>query len=358
MSGQTSFKKNFQPQQICILRLSAIGDVCHAVAMVQHLQRSLPQSEITWVVGKIEYALLEGLEGVNFVVFDKKAGLQGFKALRSALKGKHFDVLLHMQGALRASLASLCIRAKKRIGFDRARAIDGQWLFTNKQIKPQQHPHVLEGFYAFANALGVAPEPPSWRMPLQATEELWAAETLGADKPVAVIAPSASKAERNWTLSGYAQAAQYLEQKGFKVVLCGGPAKHEILLAEQIIHASKADIVSLVGKTSLKRLLAVLKQAYLVIAPDTGPAHMAVTVGTPVIGLYAHSDPRRTGPYLYPEYVVSCYEQIIELQQNKPLSEVPWGTRAKGEDLMANIQLSKVQEKIDLIVEHHYPQLL
>ena len=81
----------------------------------------------------------------------------------------------------------------------------------------------------------------------------------------------------------------------------------EKLLAEAIISRSdfsqdEDTIQNLVGQTSLKQLLAVLKLGHLVIAPDTGPAHMAVTVGTPVVGLYAHSNPKRTGPYLYPQY--------------------------------------------------------
>ena len=63
-----------QPNDICILRLSAIGDVCHAVSAVQAIQRHYPAANITWVIGKVEAALLEGLPGVEFVFFDKKVG--------------------------------------------------------------------------------------------------------------------------------------------------------------------------------------------------------------------------------------------------------------------------------------------
>ena len=352
------------PKSLCLLRLSAIGDVCHAVAMVQHIQRHWPETKITWVIGKIEANLLAGLPGVEFVIFDKKAGLQGFKDLRAAFKGQKFDVLLHMQVAFRASLASLCIPAKVKIGFDKSRAKEGQWLFTNQKIASQTHPHVLEGFFGFAEALGLPPlvkasskATPQWQMPLSDQDQLWASEQFSGDKPIAVISPAASKAERNWHAQGYAAIADSLVKRGFTVVLCGGPTELEKTLSEQIIAASGSELVNLVAKTSLKQLLAVLKLAHLVVAPDTGPAHMAVTVGTPVVGLYAHSNPGRTGPYLYQKYVVSDYPQAIFKQYQKAVSQLPWGIRAKGVELMQAITIEQVEEKLAFLISDFYPEL-
>ncbi|MGL5047226.1 MAG: glycosyltransferase family 9 protein, partial [Shewanella sp.] len=128
---------------LCLLRLSAIGDVCHAVAMVQAIQRHYPELNITWVIGKLEYQLLKHLPGIEFVIFDKSQGWRSYVSLRKALKGRRFDVLLHMQVALRATLASLAISATVRIGFDRARAKEGQWLVTNHRVEPLATPHVL-----------------------------------------------------------------------------------------------------------------------------------------------------------------------------------------------------------------------
>lgn len=344
------------PKKLCLLRLSAIGDVCHAVAMVQQIQKQYPATEITWVIGKVEASLLQGLPGVNFVIFDKRAGLQGYKDLRRALKHEKFDVLLHMQVALRASLASLCIRAKVKIGFDRFRAKEGQWIFTNQKVAPLQEPHVLDGFMGFAEAIGVPVSSPSWNMPITENDIQWAKSHLSS-KPIAVIAPSASKAERNWHSEGYAKIADHLIELGFDVVICGGPTTSEKLLAEEINALSKNTLDNLVGKTTLKQLLAVLKQAHLVIAPDTGPAHMAVTVETPVIGLYAHSNPHRTGPYNYIKYVVSAYESAIQLQHNKAVEQLPWGIRAKGSDLMNAITVAQVKDKIQLVIADYYPEM-
>jgi len=352
MLGQISTPKN-----LCLLRLSAIGDVCHAVAMVQQIQRRWPKIHITWVIGKIEASLLQDLPGVEFVIFDKKAGLQGYLDLRNSLKGRNFDILCHMQVALRASLASLCIPAKIKLGFDRFRAKEGQWLFTNKQVAALNKPHVLDGFLGFAHALGIEPQPPTWHMPITDQAQLWASETLTSTKPIAVIAPAASKAERNWHNEGYAKIADHLVERGFEVVICGGPTSSEKLLAEEIISFSHHPLKNIVGETSLQQLLALLKLAHLVIAPDTGPAHMAVTVGTPVIGLYAHSNPHRTGPYSYQQYVVSCYKEAVQQQYKKPLNKLPWGIRAKGRDLMNAISVAQVEDKIRQIIADHYPEM-
>ena len=105
-----------QPSEICILRLSAIGDVCHAVSAVQAIQRHYPSAAITWVIGKVEAALLEGLPGVKFVVFDKKRGKDAYRQLRQTFKDTQFDILLHMQVALRANLVASCIPAKIKLG--------------------------------------------------------------------------------------------------------------------------------------------------------------------------------------------------------------------------------------------------
>jgi heptosyltransferase I len=362
MLGQLS-----APRNLCLLRLSAIGDVCHAVAIVQNIQRQWPKTQITWVIGKIEASLLQDMVGVEFVIFDKRAGLKGYRDLRQNLKSQKFDVLLHMQVALRASIASLCISAKVKIGFDSQRAKEGQWLFTNKKIAPQNQPHVLDGFMGFAKALGLEVTAPLWQIPLTDDIQLWASEKLSAantaGKPIAVICPAASKAERNWHTEGYSQIAEHLSLCGFKVVICGGPSTMEKLLAEAIISRSnfsqdENEIQNLVGQTSLKQLLAVLKIAHLVVAPDTGPAHMAVTVETPVVGLYAHSNPKRTGPYLYPQYVVSAYAAAIKVQYKKNVEELPWGTRAKGKDLMMQISITQVKKAIDRLIHDNYPELL
>lgn len=334
---------------ICVIRLSAIGDVCHAVSAVQAIQRRYPQASITWIIGKVEYELVKGLTGVEFIVFDKRAGIRGYAELGQNLQGCHFDVLLHMQVALRANLVAAMVSANTKIGFDKARAKEGHGWFVSKRIKAQPDPHVLEGFAEFARTLGAKAPVPHWQMPYSEQDEAWALQALKGREKIFTIAPAASKAERNWIVDGYADLADYAAAKGYCPVLTGGPTQSEHQLSEAITKQTKSTILNLVGKTSLKQLLCVLKHSDLLLAPDTGPAHMAVTVGTPVIGLYAHSNPRRTGPYSYLQYVVEVYQENLQIQNSGSVRKVRWGQRLKGSHLMAQISVGRVRDMFDRV---------
>ena len=339
-----------QPSEICILRLSAIGDVCHAVSVVQAIQRHYPSANITWVIGKVESALLQDLPGVNFVVFDKKQGKAAYLQLKKEFKNTQFDVLLHMQVAFRANLAAACIPARIKIGFDWRRAKEGHSLFINQRIAQQKGAHTLDGFAGFASAIGVPQCQPTWTMPIGESHREFARRHLDDLGKVLVIAPAASSPERNWLPERYAEVATYAHNRGFSIVLTGGVTELELRLAQQIISFAKVPVVNLVGVTSLKELLCVLERASLVIAPDTGPAHMAVTMGTPVIGLYAHSNPARTGPYLYQDYVVEVYHKNLQQQYSNTADRLRWGLRLKGNALMEQISTEAVVAMIDKVI--------
>ncbi|OEF29477.1 glycosyltransferase family 9 protein [Vibrio rumoiensis] len=335
------------PKSLCFLRLSAIGDVCHAVAAVQAVQRHWPETKITWIIGKVEAQLLDGLDGIEFVIFDKKAGYAGMKAVWQQLKHHKFDALVHMQLALRASLLTTGIKAKYKVGFNKKRAKEGQWLFTNKKIDDIQSQHVLDSFLSFVDYLGVPKSPAKWDMPINSEDVIWVNTHIDPQQPTLVISPAASKDERNWLTERYAQFADHAISQGYQVVLCGSPSQREIQLGDDIGQHMRQQATNLIGKTNLKQLLAVLKKADIVLAPDSGPAHMATTQGTPVIGLYAHSNPQRTGPYLSLSSTVSVYDNCVLQQYGKPVSELPWGTRVKGSDLMQQISLESVIQQFD-----------
>ena len=113
-------------------------------------------------------------------------------------------------------------------------------------------------------------------------------------------------------------------------------------MVKKIIALCDFELVDASGKTSLKQLAALIHQANVVISPDSGPAHIATTQGTPVIGLYAYHNPLRTAPYHNLDNVVSVYEENVQKAQGKPSSELPWATKLKGKNLMAEIQVDQV----------------
>lgn len=319
--------------------------------MVERILRHSPDTQITWIIGKIEYQLLKGMKNVRFIIFDKSQGKLAFQKLKDRLQDEHFDVLFLMQVAFRANWAARLIQADCKIGFDWQRSKELHWLFANRRIPAQTHAHVLDGFMAFADVLGVPPvDKPQWNIPIDDADIQWAQQQQSQFGEFAVISPAASKAERNWLPERYAQIADHLYAKGLTVVLCGGPGDIDKHLGEQICRASEHIGANLIGQTSLKQMLALLECATLVVAPDTGPAHMATTVGTNVVGLYAHSNPRRTGPYNNLDSVVSVYDQVIMQQKGKAWTKLPWGVRAKGKDLMSLITVESVCQKIDQLL--------
>jgi len=258
-----------------------------------------------------------------------------------------------MQIALRASLASLCVRAKRRIGFDKARAREMQWLFTNETIEPQSEPHVLDGFWGFAKKLNVPQEEARWTIPLQQSAQQVRTK-IGKENYV-VLSASASNHERNWNLQGYHKLVSYLYQQGFKVVLTSCADKKEVSFANKIQQHCPLGVVNLAGQTNLQELLALIQGARFVVSPDSGPVHLSVCMDTPVIGLYAHSNPLRTGPYRFRSLTVSHYEKNVLSQFGKQSSQLRWGQRVKGHSLMSNISFDEVRKKVDVLVQQLSP---
>lgn len=339
-------------KRLCLLRLSAIGDVCHGIAMVSAIRDQHPDIAMTWVVGKVEYQLVKHIPNIEFIIFDKKLGLKAYIDLKRKLKHRHFDVLLAMQVALRANIAALLIPATRKIGFDWSRSKEFHRLVINESIEKQTHPHVLDGFFGFAKkALNIQPPKTlQWHLPISDSDATWFA-SIGKDwGRYIVINPAASNAQRNWLPERYGQVAEHFVKQGFKVVITGGPSNIDRQLCDEIMQYTDQNCIDLVGSTTLIQLVKVLKHAVLVVAPDTGPAHMATMVNTPVVGLYAHSNPRRTGPYLSQDLCVSVYDQVIHDQQGQSWQQVKWGKRAKGDGLMALIEVEAVIQKAEQVL--------
>ena len=337
------------PKSICLLRISAIGDICHMLPVIRTLQGHWPQTKITWIIGKTEYGLVHDITGLEFIVYDKSDGLSAYRRLRQQVRGRHFDILLHMQMSLRASLASLLIPADIRLGFDRRRANDFQWLFTNHRIPHKDKQHVMDSFFEFIQALGITERLLEWNIPVPDDIRNELVSRLPAG-PFMVISPCSSMAYRNWTVENYAIVADYaMERFALPTVLTGGNRSIEREYGYKIGNHCKYKPLNLIGGTSLKHLLAVLEKARIVIAPDSGPAHMATAVHTPVIGLYATTNPDRARPYLYPELVINRYPEAVYAKYGKPVEAVPWGTRVRAADTMERISVADVTAKLDQV---------
>lgn len=347
------------PQTICILRLSALGDVSNVVPVVKRLQQAWPEARIIWVTGKAEHSLLKGLSGVEFIVYDKATGFKGMKAIWKQLADTRFDLLLHMQAALRASVLSVGIKAKVKLGFDKARAKDWQWLFTNERISSRDKGHVVEGFYDFLDTLGIAPEKPSdleWQLPVSEEAIAEAKKKCPCDRYVVISPCSSQRARnfRNWTLDGYVAVVEYLYRKhGIKAVITGGNRDIEHYYAKEIMERATTPVLNLVAQTSLQGLVALIQRASLVIAPDSGPVHFANAVDTPVIGLFATSNVHRTGPYKWQQWVVNRYPDAAKTYMNKSVDQLSWGERVRHPHAMELIETDDVINMIDRLMTEY-----
>jgi len=328
------------PQSLCLLRLSALGDVTHVVPLVRTLQRHWPQARLHWVIDKGGFKLLEGLEGVTFHTYDKKTGLAGMRALRAELPAEGFDALLQMQVALRANLLSAFIRARRRIGYDRSRSKDLHGLVINERIPDRPGIHVLDAIGSFCEPLGLKQTGVTWDLPVPADAHAWARAQWPTDAMrTLVISPCSSHERRNWYADRYAAVADHAAAQGWRIVLCGGRSDLERLTADAIIGAMRAPVLDLVGKDTLKQLPALLARADLVMTPDSGPMHIANAMGTAVLGLHAASNPLRSGPYSSVRYCVDRYDDAARRYRGRPASELKWGAKIEHDGVMALISV-------------------
>lgn len=348
------------PTSLCLLRVSAIGDVSHAVPVVRTIQTHWPETAITWIVGRTEHALVGDLDGVEFIVVDKGDGLFGAarslaRALDGRPGGREFDVLLHLQASWRANLLASAVRAPVRAGFDAPRARNAQGWFTN--VRPDPGPqghrvHVLDGFFQILAAAGLPHKEIVWQLPVPAEAEAFAARHA-PQAPYLAVSPCTSvraRNFRNWSPERYARVADHAwRTHGLELLLTGGPSEQERAFARAIAKHTAAPTTDLVGVTGLKGLLAILRRAHAFVGPDSGPLHLANAVMSrgPVVGLYATSNPERTGPYCHRHAVANRYPEALRAELGKDVAEARWGQRVRRADAMERITVEEVIQRLD-----------
>ncbi len=341
------------PRTVCILRLSAIGDTCHVVPLLRTLQKAWPQTRFTWIIGRLEARLMSLLPEVEFITVDKRTGWKGLAALRKSLRARRFDVLLDLQLSIRASAVAAVIPADVKLGFDRARARELQWLVTNERIAPREREHVLDSFFGFAEALGVRERALRWDLPLPSDALDYGARLIpephSAVGRTLIISPCSSHRLRNWQAGRYAALAAHAHARhGLRVILCGGPSDLERETGAAIRAAApNVPMQDQIGQDTLPQLLGLLARATVLVSPDSGPAHMATMVGTPVIGLYAATNPARSGPYLSRRWCVDAYARAAREFRGKDPSQLPWTEKIEQPGVMDLISVDEVTAKLD-----------
>lgn len=288
-------------QRIGIVMMSAVGDAVHVMPLIHALKAHAPTSRITWVLQPGPATLVRGHPLVDdIVLFDRSQGWRAYRDVRRALAERSFDVVLGLQVYFKAGLVTALTKSPVKLGFDKARARDLNWLFTTHQLPPHPGQHVQDQYFEFLDQLGVPYDrtAPQWTLgPWNDDERAWQRVFVAQfDRPIAPIVVATSKPEKDWMPERWAAVCRMLwDDFGLQPVLVGGRSPREVA-AEAIILRDAPMAHSALG-SGLRRLAGMLDAAAVALSPDTGPLHLAVALRTPVIGLMGYTNPKRVGPY-------------------------------------------------------------
>jgi heptosyltransferase I len=336
-------------QRIAIVLLSAIGDVVHALPLVSSLGAAALRARIEWIIQPIPAELIRHHPSVARVwLFERRRSWRAYRDFRRDIRNERFDLAIDLQVYAKASLLTAMLDAERKIGFDRARARELNWLATSERIPSRPAAHVMDQYLEFADYLGVE-RSYSWPLPLSPDEraqQIAFYRELGA--PAAVLVLGTSKREKEWPAERWARFAEALHDGwGYEVLIAGGAAPVERELARQVMALARCPVRD-EQRDDLRRLLWLLDGAAVVVSPDTGPYHMAVALGAPAVGLYGYTDPARVGPaYRFLDLVVDAWHAPGE----------PWHPPASGYRAgpIATIGVETVLEKIEL-ARARYPR--
>jgi len=291
----------------------------------------------------------KGLRSIRQGISCLRSTTETLKALAARQVDGSFDLLLDLQVYLKAGLVTALAPARVKVGFDRRRARDLNWLFTSHRIPPHpnQFGHIQDQYFEFLDPLGVDPEPVEYGLELSTDEREEQDRFFSSfERPVCAIVVGTSNDKKNWTAKGYAEVAQTIRTDlGLVPVLVGGRSKAEQLIAEEILTRTGNGVVDARGG-DLRRLLWLLDGSALVISPDTGPMHMSRALEVPVVSLFGYTNPKRYGPYRrFTELIVDGYSRF---------AGEGYGLNSRRRtDGMTRITPGMVLEKVELAVDRY-----
>jgi heptosyltransferase-1 len=293
------------PSRLLIVLHGAIGDVVCGMPLAQRLRAGWPDTRIAWAVEPAAAPLLHAHPAVDeIIVFRRGRGRAALAAFLRAVRASRPELTLDLQRHFKSGFTSWWSGAPRRIGFHWRNSREGNRLFNTASIEPvRDFTPKLGHFLRFADALGVPPAPVSFGLAASEAERAHAAAlTAAAGDRYAAVFVGSTWESRQWLPRATAQLCRGLRARGLRSVLVGGPA--DARFAVDVLAAGAGDVVDLVGRTSLRDVIALMERAAVAIGPDTGPMHIASAVGTPVVALFGATSPARSGPWGWHHMVV------------------------------------------------------
>lgn len=293
--------------RLLIVRRSSLGDIVNTLPTLVALRRGFPQAYIAWLVDRRFREVLEGHPALDEIIdmhrhsLGQVLGLLGeARRVGRELRRRKFDIVLDLQGLLKSGVMAYLSGAPRRLTFDDEQRELNQF-FTNERVKVNFHTRAVRRFLQMAEYLHCATEPVEFEFPIAEVHQQWADGFLAENemdvaRPLIGLNVGASAAHRLWPVEHFARLAEMLQVAGHlqTVILSGAD---EVDIARRIQQLAEVDLVSAAGQTNIKQLAALLRRCAVVVSSDTGPLHIAIAVGTPVVGLYGSPDPDKTGPF-------------------------------------------------------------
>ncbi len=315
----------------------------HTLPALTALRRHWPDAHLSWLVEPPAAELLEGHPVLDRLLIlprsawrtawrggHWRAAARALREFLHTLRDTSYDLVLDFQGLAKSALWVAAARATTKLGPGPGRRRNElAWLaYHRRAALPDPGAHAIERNLALLDALGVPRGPVRYDLAIPAGNEgeavgLLAATGLGPDAPFVAVNPQTRWPTKNWTAAGFAAVADLLAARALPAVFTGAPADRTAL--DAIAAAMQTPMRRLDGRTSLKTLAALYRRARVVLATDTGPMHLAVAVGTPVVALFGPTDPRYTGPPGTDHVVLRtsvpcspCFQRICRTRRVEP----------------------------------------
>jgi lipopolysaccharide heptosyltransferase I len=295
-----------RPSRFLIVRLGSLGDLVHVLPAVSAIRRAFPDASIDWLVDDAHREFLELVPVVTAIVPLGARTAAAWLEVRRTLRARQYDVALDFQGLLKSATLARLSGARRVIGFDRRSARESAAaLFYTERRATGEGRHVIEKNLALAAALGVKAD--AFEFPLRAVESpaVAALRRQGLDRFV-LINGGAAWPNKRWPPDRLGRIAAWLRDRhGLRSVVLWGPGERG--LADAVVGASSGAAI-VAPETRVRDLVAVTREAVLMLSGDTGPTHIAAAVGIPVVALFGPTNPRRNGPWRDRDIALSRYD--------------------------------------------------
>ena len=288
-------------KRVLIVRLSAMGDILHAMPAVTALRRSSPEVEVGWLVEErwqplLHSALVDHLHLAQFSLWRKSwlsgETRHGIKKLADEMRAVGYDAVVDFQGAIRSAFLARASGAVEIVGEDAPREWIARYLFT-KRVKTRGVHVIEQDLEVMSGAAGVQLDYTPAMLPHDAETAEWARSQREAARPLVLMNPGAGWGAKQWPAERYGFVAKALFGLGCQVLVNAGPAERE--LADDVVRASENTARAV--ECSIEQLIELTRASALFMGGDTGPLHLASALGVPCVAIFGPTDPARNGPY-------------------------------------------------------------